>query len=289
MGWELTPAEAARAAIAAYSFMELKDGDNAAPMATSSYEKELSRQFETQSTVLVTGKTGGFGWHPATGFGAFSMGKDGRRGHALLALRGTQSFADVLTDLTTAISPGRSGRGVHHGFQDTFDSFRGTLDTLLKAHKPTAVHVSGHSLGGALATLAAEYIAARRIPVKLYTFGSPRTGLSNFALGVDKAVGADNIYRCYHSADPVPMLPVFPFLHVCVSNGGFLLPSPGDICDPDQHAKASYFTDLKLRSWEGIQRTRSPFRSLSAAQAWLERAASKTTHIPLMSSSAITE
>ena len=74
------------------------------------------------------------------------------------------------------------------------------------------VHIVGHSLGGALATLSADWIKAEySLPVKLYTFGSPRVGLDNFSRAATSRI--DKIYRCTHGADPVTKVPLWPFSH----------------------------------------------------------------------------
>ena len=69
-----------------------------------------------------------------------------------------------------------------------------------------------HSLGGALATLGANWIKAQyKVPVKLYTFGSPRVGHNPFAIQSETSL--NGIYRAVHRSDPVPMVPVWPFVH----------------------------------------------------------------------------
>ncbi|WP_350643813.1 hypothetical protein, partial [Psychrobacter sp. HY3-MNA-CIBAN-0198] len=65
-----------------------------------------------------------------------------------------------------------------------FETLKLQLAPLLRELKPNAtVHCVGHSLGGAVASLVADW-AKRRFSsdVKLYTFGAPKVGLTNFAL-----------------------------------------------------------------------------------------------------------
>lgn len=95
---------------------------------------------------------------------------------------------------------------VHAGFNKTFYSMKPALQEFVAANirdKITGcVHIVGHSLGGALATLSADWIKAEySLPVKLYTFGSPRVGLDNFSRAATSRI--DKIYRCTHGADPV--------------------------------------------------------------------------------------
>jgi triacylglycerol lipase len=79
---------------------------------------------------------------------------------------------------------------VHCGFQDALNSLAGQITTFLqpfRAPAPAApakkLFITGHSLGGAMATLfAASEIAAGRAGdlSALYTFGSPRVGNKAF-------------------------------------------------------------------------------------------------------------
>ena len=64
---------------------------------------------------------------------------------------------------------------------------------------------AGHSLGGALATLAAASLRMANGSTDLYTYGSPRVGNTAFVEFVESLPGGN--YRLTHSADPVPLLP----------------------------------------------------------------------------------
>ncbi|GFR44840.1 hypothetical protein Agub_g6182, partial [Astrephomene gubernaculifera] len=128
---------------------------------------------------------------------------------------------------------------VHKGFLDAYDSVRATVFALLDAATATtgsssassagsssassaAAHpdggapvwrvlVTGHSLGGALATLAAYELAERRTParsrqsISLYTFGAPRVGNRAFAAEFDGLV--PDAWRVTNSNDIIPSVP----------------------------------------------------------------------------------
>jgi hypothetical protein len=68
---------------------------------------------------------------------------------------------------------------------------------------------TGHSLGGALATIAAfDAVTSYNLPAQqaiLYNFGSPRVGNFELASAIEKAV--PQIYRLVHWRDLVPHLP----------------------------------------------------------------------------------
>jgi triacylglycerol lipase len=104
------------------------------------------------------------------------------RGFAVLAFRGTLGAGDWLSDLDCPPVAWEGEGRVHRGFKRQLDvvwaEVRAALDEL-----DVPVFYTGHSLGAALATLA----AARRIreggrrPAALYSFGSPRVGTAEFA------------------------------------------------------------------------------------------------------------
>lgn len=105
---------------------------------------------------------------------------------------------DLFTDLDALPLPWPGGGKVHRGFVGALDrvwsQIEGQLDGL-----DMPVLYTGHSLGGALATLA----ASRRPPDTLYTFGSPRVGDKEFVAGMAKTV----TYRYVNCCDVVAQIP----------------------------------------------------------------------------------
>ncbi|KIH54336.1 triacylglycerol lipase [Ancylostoma duodenale] len=90
-----------------------------------------------------------------------------------------------------------------------------TIETCLR-NTIGDVTISGHSLGGALATLAASHLVKLKVlenpdKVKLVTFGQPRVGNKEFADAVDEEV--DYAYRVVHYHDLVPTIPKAGFWH----------------------------------------------------------------------------
>jgi hypothetical protein len=102
---------------------------------------------------------------------------------AALVFRGTLGLGDILTDAQFLPDDWLPGAGkVHGGFQDALQKVWGRVETRL-AGFPHPVFYTGHSLGAALATLAAaRAVIEGRMPrpAALYTFGSPRVGDSTF-------------------------------------------------------------------------------------------------------------
>ncbi|NMM42435.1 lipase family protein, partial [Pseudoalteromonas arctica] len=148
-----------------------------------------------------------------TPYGCIAKGKTGAfKDHYVLALRGTAKMRDCITDLHCGVATGPNNQSVHAGFNKTFNSLKSQLEQYFSQNPTAPVHVVGHSLGGALANLAANWLKQRfKVPVKLYTFGAPRVGLSSFASHTEHAL--QGVYRCVHAGDPVPMVPVWPFMH----------------------------------------------------------------------------
>lgn len=100
---------------------------------------------------------------------------------------------------------------VHVGFLRAYLSVRhrllDILDVLrLREEEPWTVYVTGHSLGGALATICAADVAALYDrEVVMYNFGSPRVGNMAFVNRFNKLV--PNAFRVVNDADLVARVP----------------------------------------------------------------------------------
>ncbi|USP81896.1 uncharacterized protein yc1106_09170 [Curvularia clavata] len=68
------------------------------------------------------------------------------------------------------------------------------------------VVATGHSLGGALAGLAAGVLRSQGMTVDLYTYGAPKIGLDNISNYLTQT-NRGATYRVTHKNDPVPKLP----------------------------------------------------------------------------------
>jgi len=99
----------------------------------------------------------------------------------LLAFRGTSNPGQWLRDARFYPVKHPWGR-VHDGFQDGVAKVEPDLQALDSAAK-AAKHlwITGHSLGGALALIAAARWKMAGINSSLYTYGQPMVGLDNFA------------------------------------------------------------------------------------------------------------
>jgi hypothetical protein len=126
----------------------------------------------------------------------------------LIAVRGTyELIADGLRDADALQVPFQdTDSKVHRGFyeaaQKAYDFVVKYLDRFYAGQK---LLICGHSLGGAVALLLSEML--RRSPegynIQLYTYGAPRAGDANFAIGAKPLVH----YRMVAHNDPVPSVP----------------------------------------------------------------------------------
>jgi pimeloyl-ACP methyl ester carboxylesterase len=133
----------------------------------------------------------------------------------LLAFRGSANPENYLTDAETLLVPRRPYAGlVHRGFAEAVDALWPQIQTALASlPQKLPFWIAGHSLGGAMATLASLRLAEQGLQVKaVYTFGSPRVG--NEVFHDAYPLNACN-YRFVNYDDIVPHLPLRPeFKHV---------------------------------------------------------------------------
>ena len=139
---------------------------------------------------------------------------------AVLAFRGTRVdklahfVEDGLSDAHAIPVPDGAGAFVHPGFLERLDQIWDLIDRRLRprgepgsAAKP--LWITGHSMGGAIALLAAD--RAARTPgyaVRgVYTFGCPKTGDKEFVRRLESRMKGNHAYRLVNHADLVPHLP----------------------------------------------------------------------------------
>lgn len=139
-----------------------------------------------------------------------------REGVAIVVFRGTEPVnlvswltdADVITrELPTNWEAGGT---VHRGFLANLEAvWDGLQAGLGDARGLDAVYVTGHSLGGAMAVLAAARLLRTRYKEKLkdvYTYGQPAVGDRDFATWGEQELGA-RLFRHIYNHDLVPQLP----------------------------------------------------------------------------------
>ena len=126
-----------------------------------------------------------------------------KHGMAVLAFKGTvlSEWGTVKTDLD--FSSYRTVRGTfHEGFLRAFQSMEGqVLKAWAKVDQP--LYLTGHSLGGALAVVAAMNIRDTDWVAACYTYGAPRVCDLATVIKFYKIP----VYRMVHQDDIVPCLP----------------------------------------------------------------------------------
>jgi len=148
----------------------------------------------------------------------------------VIAFRGSKSLRDWLTDFEFRQVRSDSGDKIHEGFYRAWLSVRDLLPTTpALQNSSTPLVVTGHSLGGAMALLAAEGLHKLGCRVAaVYTFGGPRVGDALWAMGYDLALQA-RTWRVVDELDLVPRVPVLGYRHAghrvqLADNGMFVNP-----------------------------------------------------------------
>ena len=141
------------------------------------------------------------------------IGKNTATKTAFVSFRGTQTVEDWINNFDSLAAPYRflpDGGLAHKGFQDVYGLLRASVMAGLSAaaQGSNRLIVTGHSLGGALAVLAAPDIAKNSgtgLAPELITFAGPAAGLADFAHFFDRLV--PTCYRVVNFWDVVPRVP----------------------------------------------------------------------------------
>ncbi|MGP1386014.1 MAG: lipase family protein [Thainema sp.] len=102
-----------------------------------------------------------------------------------------------------------SGAKMHKGFIRAYFSVRDRIHDYIRNQELTRITITGHSLGGALATLCAvdiQYNFSDTISqIEAYTYGAPKVGNDGFRDSFNRRV--PDSYRFVNGMDLVPALP----------------------------------------------------------------------------------
>ncbi|RJE27479.1 Extracellular lipase [Aspergillus sclerotialis] len=129
----------------------------------------------------------------------------------IMAFRGSRSLSTWIANLdfaTEDIGSICTGCEAHGGFWKSWEAVADSLVAQIKsavdAHPQYTLVFTGHSFGGAMATLGATAMRNDGYKIELYTYGSPRLG--NKALA-EYVTSQGSLYRTTHTDDIVPKLP----------------------------------------------------------------------------------
>jgi len=141
-------------------------------------------------------------------------------GISIIVIRGTANDANVLSDIDVRlVSDTRTGILLHKGFRDVAVNIMQIIDTSMKTSRGIVqgqtltyplehtVHVTGHSLGGAVAQIIGMWLHKRGKNVQIYSYGSPK--VSNQVL----SGGQPTHWRVVRRSDPIPFTPPWPYSH----------------------------------------------------------------------------
>ena len=140
-----------------------------------------------------------------------------------VVLRGSSSVMNWLDDFEVKLVPYSSypncNCSVHNGFyRSALGITNKTIETvnLLKKQYPDYTTViSGHSYGASCSQLLAMELEKAGIHTKLYNYGQPRVGNSQYAAFANSIL--NEYWRATHNMDMVPHLPPtqFGYIHSC--------------------------------------------------------------------------
>lgn len=227
----------------------------------------LSHCAEFPNFELITAWNTGPLLSDTAGFVAYDHGEDrnSSKGQIVIAFRGTYSITNAIIDLSTipqeyAPYPGDDGddssdkslfRGrqqqltsapqcvnctVHVGFHTAWQHTRAKImpDILQASLLQPEYNLTlvGHSLGGAVAMLAALEFKSRGFDPEVTTFGEPRVGNQALADYVDTCFSLNDTQtpglryrRVTHVDDPVPLLPLTEW-HFAMHAGEIFISKP---------------------------------------------------------------
>jgi len=180
-------------------------------------------------------------------------------GISIIVIRGTANDANVLSDIDVRlVSDARTGIRLHKGFRDAAVTIMQIIDTSTTTSKIVqglslpyplehTVHVTGHSLGGAVAQIIGMWLHKRGKNVQVFSYGSPK--VSSQVLD-----SQPTHWRVVRRSDPIPFTPPWPYRHT-----GLFIDSQDLDWGPDNdnglisetdgldHAIAKYVTTLKAQ------------------------------------------
>ena len=203
----------------------------------------------------------------------------------MIIFRGTQRTNEWLLNLAALQvtaqemeTPQFLGRA-HRGFVNIYkDLVMQTREIARKLDPSKPCYISGHSLGAAIATLAAVDIAitvpALRPQLHLYTYAGPRVGNADFANGHSRLI--PNHYRLVNLADLVPLIPStmllenITYIHCgqewsFLAQNGDLLPNHvvstyGGAIDREAESSTRLGTGVKIKYQSNWDNRNIPFR-----------------------------
>ena len=165
-------------------------------------------------------------------------------GITIIVIRGTANADNVQSDIDVRlVMDARTGIYLHKGFRDASITIMQILDESYTVEH--TVHITGHSLGGAISQIIGMWLHKRGHNVQIFSYGSPK--VSSQVLD-----SQPTHWRVVRRSDPIPFTPPWPYSHT-----GLFIDSQTLDWGPDNdnglisetdgldHAIAKYVTTLK--------------------------------------------
>ena len=130
-------------------------------------------------------------------------------GITIIVIRGTDNTDNVLSDIDIRmIKDDVLDIYLHKGFKDASTTIIQEVDKYYQLEH--TVHVTGHSLGGAIAQIIGMWLHKRGHNVQVFSYGSPKVS-SQVLSG-----GQPTHWRVVRLSDPVTFSPTYPYVHTGV-------------------------------------------------------------------------
>jgi len=134
---------------------------------------------------------------------AVDVKQDG--GITIIVIRGTANAENVQSDIDVRlVTDDDLGIRLHKGFRDASVTVMQGID---ESSLEKTVHVTGHSLGGAIAQIIGMWLHRKGHNVQVFSYGSPK--VSNEVL----SSGQPTHWRVVRLSDPIPFTPPWPYAH----------------------------------------------------------------------------
>lgn len=266
---QIEPGVAARLADGVYGIREQNNVDRGMALRGVT---GLDEHIDFSKTKVASSVSGVGSFSKESGFLMIAPCKKKFKDEYVVAIRGTASGTDWLTNIHATFDQGPMGLRVHAGFNNVFKSLQVSLHKELQGKNPARIHCIGHSLGGAVANIAALALSEVGHSVSLYTFGAPRAGSVAMAQQLDRNVGSENIYRVYNQSDVVPLVPIYPFVHSPRNESGLLVKTAGSLFSIDAHFMGSYTPAVDGKNWSDFRISRGAIPIHKRVDQWIDRA-----------------
>ncbi len=135
---------------------------------------------------------------------AFDVKQDS--GITIIIIRGTANAENVQSDIDVRlVDDAVTGIKLHKGFRD---ASLGVMEIIDRDHTVEhTVHITGHSLGGAISQIIGMWLHKRGHNVQIYSYGSPKVTYQIMS------GGQPTHWRVVRLSDPIPFTPPWPYVH----------------------------------------------------------------------------